>query len=428
MALAQTTTCHTDSLPARRVVVTGIGAITPIGSGPEGLWSGVLQERSAVQRITRFDPTPFSCHIAAQVNDFDPADYLDQRTRRRLDPCSQYAVVACLQAVRDAGIDLSTEDRSRIGVCLGSALGGAGWAEGQHAAFLDRGPRAVSPVLALQMFVGAGACNASILLGLTGFSSSNADSCASGAIAIGNAWHAIRRKDADVMLAGGAEAPLAPLCFGAFTFIGALSRRNAEPERACRPFDRDRDGFVMGEGAAVLLLEERERALRRGARIYAELCGFAATMDAHHMTMPRPDAGSAARCIRLALQSAQVAPEELDYVNAHGSSTRLNDVTETYALKRALGEEVARNVPVSSTKAMHGHALGATGAMEAAICCLALHHGWIPPTVNLDHPDPECDLDCVPHRGRSAQLRTVLSNSFGFGGINAALVFRSATP
>lgn len=411
--------------PVRRVVVTGIGAITPIGSGADGLWEGVRRERSAIRRITKFDTERVACRIAAEVDGFDPAAYLDGKSLKRLDLCSQYAVAASKQAVANAGLNLETEDRTRIGVCIGSALGGAGWAEEQHAKFLAEGPRAVSPVLALQMFVGAGSCNTAIELDLTGFSSSNADSCASGTIALGNAWNAIRHGDADVMLAGGAEAPLSPLCFGAFTFIRAMSTRNEEPERACRPFDRDRNGFLMGEGAAVLVLEEREHALQRGAKVYAEVAGFAATMDAHHMTAPRPDAESAARCIRLALQAANLAPEQIDYINAHGSSTPLNDSTETLAIKRALGEEIARRVPVSGTKAMHGHALGATGAMEAAICCLAMQNGWIPPTLNLDNPDSECDLDYVPRTGRKAPLDVILSNSFGFGGINAALVFRS---
>jgi 3-oxoacyl-[acyl-carrier-protein] synthase II len=412
--------------PVRRVVITGIGAITPIGSGAGGLWEGVRRERSAIRPLTRFDASMLPCRIAAEVPDFNPAAYLDGKALKRLDLCSQYAVAASKQAVADAGLNLAAEDRTRIGVCIGSALGGAGWAEGQHAKYLAEGPRGVNPALALQMFVGAGSCCTAIELDLTGISSSNADSCASGTIAIGNAWNAIRRGDADVMLAGGSEAPLAPLCFGAFTFIRALSTRNEEPERACRPFDRTRDGFLMGEGAAVLTLEERERALRRGARIYAELAGFAGTMDAHHMTAPRPDAESATRCIGLALEAANVSPEQISYINAHGSSTPLNDSTETLAIKRALGEETARRVPISGTKAMHGHALGATGAMEAALCCLAMQHHWIPPTLNLDNPDPACDLDYVPHTGRDASLDVVLSNSFGFGGINAALVFRSA--
>lgn len=407
----------------RRVVITGIGAVTPIGIGATDLWQGVRREQSAVRRITRFDASCLPCRIAAEVPDFEPSDYLEGKALKRLDRCSQFAVASSMMAVVDAGLNLEREDRARIGVCIGSALGGASWAEEQHERFLAEGARGVNPALALQMFVGAGSCNTAIELGLKGYSSSNADSCASGTIAVGNAAGVIRRGDADVMLAGGAEAPLSPLCFGAFTFIKAMSTRCDEPQRACRPFDAERDGFVMGEGAAVLVLEEREHALNRGARIYAELAGFAATMDAHHMTAPRPDAECAARCVTQALENAGIAPHEIDYVNAHGSSTRLNDATESRALRMALGER-ALSVPISGTKALHGHALGASGAVEAAICCLALAHNWIPPTLNLDTPDPDCPLDYVPRHGRCANLQIVLTNSFGFGGINAALVLR----
>lgn len=326
-------------------------------------------------------------------------------------------------AIRDAGIAIAAQDPARVGVCIGSALGGAAYAEEQHTRFLESRGHACEPNVALQMFVGAGTCNTAILLGATGYSTSNADSCASGTIALGNAFRAIQRGDADVILAGGAEAPLAPLCYGAFAQIRALSTRNDAPERACRPFDRERDGFVMGEGASVLVLEEFEHARRRGAEPYAELVGFALTNDAHHMTAPRPDAESSARCILHALADACLPPERLDYINAHGSATPLNDAAETLALHRALGSAAA-GIPVSGTKAMHGHALGASGAIEAAICCLAMRHDYIPPTLNLDTPDPACDLDYVPLVGREKRLDTVLSNSFGFGGINACLVLR----
>ncbi len=423
MATSDRTGARADG-SARRVVITGIGAITPIGSGKEGLWDGVRCARSAVGPITHFDASPFACRIAAEVPDFDPGLYLEGKALKRLDRCSQFALAASKQAVTDAQLDLTRETPERVGVCIGSALGGAAWAEQQHAVFITEGPRAVSPLLALQMFVGAGSCNVAIAFGLTGYSTSNADSCASGPIALGNAWNAIRRGDADVMLAGGSEAPLAPLCFGAFSIIRAMSTRNDDPASACRPFDRERDGFVMAEGAAVLVLEEREHALRRNAPLYAELIGFACTNDAHHMTAPRPDAASAAHCLRRALEIAQVAPEQIDYINAHGSSTPLNDATETLAIKQALGE-AAYHIPISATKAMHAHALGASGAMEAAICCLAMRNGWIPPTLNLTTPDPNCDLDYVPNTGRAATLNLVLSNSFGFGGINAALVFKN---
>jgi 3-oxoacyl-[acyl-carrier-protein] synthase II len=409
----------------RRVVVTGIGAVTPIGLGVDGLWAGILAGRSAIRPITRFDASSLPARIAAEVPDFDPADWLDPKSVRRLDRCSQFAVAASRMALTDSGIELEGEDRTRIGVCVGSALGGAAYAEEQHTRFLERGGHAVDPHLALQMFVGAGTCATAIALGLTGYSTSNADSCASGTIAIGNAFRAIQRGDADAILAGGSEAPLAPLCYGAFARIHALSTRNDEPERACRPFDRSRDGFVMGEGAGVLLLEEWSHAQARGARAYAEIIGFGLTNDAHDMTAPRPDAESAARCIVLALDDACVAAEAVQYVNAHASSTPLNDCTETLALKKSFGQHAYRT-PVSGTKAMHGHALGATGAIEAGIVCLALTNGYIPPTVNLDDPDPECDLDYVPHVGRESRIGGALSNSFGFGGINASLVLRRA--
>jgi 3-oxoacyl-[acyl-carrier-protein] synthase II len=391
--------------------------------GAAGLWSGVMSGCSAIRRITRFDASSFSSQIAAEVTCFDPAEWLDTKSQRRLDRCSQFAVTAAKMALADSHMELDSQDRSRIGVCIGSALGGAAFAEEQHKRYLEGGDHAVEPHLALQMFVGAGTCNAAIAMGLTGYSTSNADSCASGTVAIGNAFRAIQRGEADTIFAGGAEAPLAPLCYGAFARIRALSTRNDDPTHACRPFDKDRDGFVMGEGAAVLLLEEREHALERGARIYAELVGFALTNDAHDMTVPRVDAESATRCITMTLADAGFAPEDVDYINAHGSSTRLNDVTETRAIKLALGEHAFRT-PVSGTKAMHGHALGATGAIEAGICCLAIEQGYVPPTINLETPDAECDLDYVPGVGRRQGLNVVLSNSFGFGGINACLAFQ----
>ena len=408
----------------RRVVITGLGAITPLGHGAGGLWRGVKCERSAIGPLTRFDSSLYASRCAGEILDFDPADYLEGKTLKRLDRFAQFSVAATRQAIEDSALDLTAEDPERIGLCIGSALGGVALAEAQHIRFRELGPKSVSPMLALHTFVGSGSCNAAIEFGLRGYTSSNADSCASGAIAIGNAWHAIRRGDADLMLAGGAEAPLAPLCFGAFSFIHAMSRRNDDPEAACRPFDSERDGFVMAEGAAVLLLEEREHAIRRGAKIYAELAGFSSTNDAFHMAAPRPDVAASTRCIELALQAADLAPDAIDYIGAHGSATKLGDSAETLAIKKALGEEVAARVPVSSTKAMHGHALGATGAIEAAICLLALQNDWIPPTLNLDNPSPDCDLDFVPLTGRPARLNAILSTSFGFGGLNAALIFK----
>ena len=408
----------------RRVVVTGIGAITPIGITRGNLWNGVRAERSAVRSLTRFDPSIFRSHNAAEVNDFVPTDHLEAKRAKRLDRFGQFSVVAARQALEDARIDLATEDRDRIGSMMGTALGGVGYAEEQLALFLKEGLRAVEPMLALAVFGGASSCNIAIEFGVRGPNSTNAMSCASGTIAIGEAFRQIRDGYADVMIAGGAEAPLAPLCYGAFALIRAMSTRNDDPTSSSRPFDRDRDGFVMGEGSAVLILEERSRALARGASIYAEVLGFGMTNDAHHMTAPLPDGSQAARSISIALNDADLSASNIGYVNAHGSSTPLNDSTETLAIKRVLGDHAYR-VPVSSTKGYYGHALGASGAIEAAICAMAIQNQWIPPTVNLKTPDAACDLDHVPATGRAGDFDVVLSNSFGFGGINAALVLRS---
>jgi len=407
----------------RRVVVTGIGAITPIGLGAEGLWQGLRRGRSAVGAVTRFDPSPFRSRIAAEVADFFPTDHLEERRAKRLDRFAQFSIACARLAVADAELDLGREDRDRVGAMMGTALGGVAYGESQHRKFAEGGVRAVDPGLALTVFAGAASCNIAIELGATGPNSTNGMSCASGTIAIGDAWRAIAHDEADVMLAGGAEAPLSPLCYGAFAIIRAMSTRNDDPASASRPFDAGRDGFVMGEGAAVLVLEERGRALARGAPIYAEICGYGLTNDAHHMTAPRPDGAQAARAMRLALRQARVAPHEVGYVNAHGSSTPLNDPTETGSIKQVLGEHAYR-VPVSGTKGYYGHALGASGAIEAAICALASRHGWLPPTVNLESPDPACDLDYIAGEGRAAAPEVMVSNSFGFGGINAALVFR----
>lgn len=409
----------------RRVVVTGIGALTPIGITKSGMWEGLRAEKSAVRSITRFDPSEFRSHNAAEIRDFSPGDFLDRKRAKRLDPFGQYSVIAARLAVEDAELDLSKERLERVGASMGTALGGVGYAEQQCAIYFEKGLKHVDPALALMVFGGAASCNIAIELGVQGPNSTNAMSCASGTIAIGDGFRAIRDDDADVMLCGGAEAPLSRLTFGAFAIIRAMSSRNDEPETSSRPFDRDRDGFVMGEGAAVLVLEERERAIARGARIYAEVLGFGLSNDAYHMTAPRPDGSMAAYAMTRALADAHVSPGEIDYINAHGSSTPLNDVTETIAIKRVFGERAYR-IPVSGTKGYYGHALGASGAFEAAICALALDSGWLPPTVNLDTPDEECDLDYLPRTGRAMPIMTALSNSFGFGGINASLVMRRA--
>jgi 3-oxoacyl-[acyl-carrier-protein] synthase II len=374
--------------------------------------------------MTRFDSAPFRSRIAAEVTGFDPLDHTDARRARRLDRCALFALAASRMALEDASLCPDALERERVGVIIGSALGGVSFAEVQHRAFLAGGPRSVNPALALLVFAGAAACSVAMELGITGPVSGNGNSCAAGSSAIGEAFRTIRAGLAEVMLAGGTEAPLEPLTFGAFDLIHALSTANETPQLACRPFDRRRDGFVMGEGAAVLVLEECTHALRRGAPIYAEVAGYGLSNDAYHMSAPRPDGLGAARAMQLALAEAGMRPEDVDYLNAHASSTPRNDVAETLAIKQVFGAHAYR-MPVSGTKALYGHPLGASGAIEAAICALALRAQWIPPTINLQEPDPACDLDYVPEQGRHAQLRVVLSNSFGFGGINTALVFNA---
>lgn len=404
----------------RRVVVTGIGAITPIGHGAAGLWDGVLRNVSAVRAIDRFDASPFPSRIAAQIDDFVPADHLDVRRARRLDRFSQLAVAAARGAAESSRLPLADERSERTGIFIGSALGGVAYGEEQHAAYVRRGIRGVSPTLALAVFGGAGASNVAIDLGITGPAVGNANSCASGAMAIGQAFHAIRDGSLDAALAGGAEAPLAPLTFGAFAMIRVLSQRNDDPGAASRPFDLARDGFVMAEGAAILALEERSGAERRGAPIMAEVLGFGASTDAYHMTAPRPDGRDAARAVRLALADAGLEAGAVGYVNAHASGTTLNEPAEARALHRALGPQ-AGSVPVSGTKGLHGHALGASGAIEAAITSLALADGLLPGTCNLDHPDHSLELNLLIAACRR-RVEVALSTSFGFGGLNAALL------
>lgn len=410
----------------RRVAITGIGAITPIGLTRDGLWSGIRAERSAVREISRFDASPFRSRIAAEVNDFAPADHMEAKRAKRLDRFGQFSVAAARMAIEDAGLRLDVENRERLGAMMGSALAGVGYAEAQLANFITQGLRAVETTLALSVFGGASSCNIAIEFGVSGPNSTNGMSCASGTMAIGEALRQIRHGYADVMLAGGAEAPLAPLCYGAFALIRAMSTRNNDPTRASRPFDKDRDGFVMGEAATVLVLEEWERAKSRGAPIYAELCGYGTTNDAHHMTAPLPTGAHAARAMRMALDDSHLTAHEIGYVNAHGSSTPLNDPSETLAIKSVFGDHASR-LAVSGTKGFYGHALGASGAVETAICALALEREWLPPTVNLESPDPACDLDYIPGTGRAARIEHVLTNSFGFGGINACLVLRRAS-
>ena len=405
----------------RRVMITGMGPITAVGIGVEGLWQGLRNHESGIRSVTCFDATPFNCRIAAQVDDFRAEDYLDARDARRLDRFTQFSVAAARLAMEDAALKSADVDSDRAAVQMGSALGGISQAERQLVNFLNGGVRSVDPRVAVTTFAGAASCHIAIDMGFTGPNSTNAMSCSSGTIALGEAWRLIREGIADVAISGGVEAPLAPLSFGAFSIIRAMSRRNHDPAQACRPFDRDRDGFVMGEGACVLVLEEEQHARGRGARIYAELCGYGTTNDAYHMTAPLPAGEQAARAMTLALNRAGLSPAQIDYVNAHASSTPLNDSSETVAIRTALGER-AYEIPVSGTKPYHGHALGASGAIEAAICCLVMTRGWIPPTLNLDEPGDGCDLDYVANEGRPGKPKAVMSNSFGFGGINASLV------
>jgi 3-oxoacyl-[acyl-carrier-protein] synthase II len=405
-------------------VITGIGAVTPVGTGADGLWRGVLANRSAVRAIDRFDASAFPSRIAAHIDDFVASDHLDRRRARRLDRFSQLSVAAARLATEHAGLPQPNGRADRTGIWIGSALGGVAFGEEQHEAYVMRGTRGVAPTLATAVFGGAGASNVAIDLGIRGPAVGNANSCASGAVAVGQAFHAVRAGVVDVALAGGAEAPLAPLTFGAFAMIRVLSGRNQDPATASRPFDLDRDGFVMGEAAAVLVLEERGAAQRRGARILAEVAGFGASTDAYHLTAPLPSGEVAAQAITSALADASLEPGAIGYVNAHGSSTQLNELAEARAIHLALGPGAAQ-VPVSGTKGLYGHPLGASGAIEAAITALALCHGTLPGTCNLAHLDPRCELN-VLSAPLDASPDAALSTSFGFGGMNAALVLRRA--
>ena len=413
----------------REVWVTGLGMVTPIGTGLDRFWVGLQAGKSAVKRIDRFDPAQFRSQVAAQVDDFEPTDYMDPKAARQTDRFSQFALAAGRLALADAQLEIGTRQAprgDRFAVYVGSALGGIAYAEQQHERYIGRGIRSVAPNLALAVFGGAAPANVGIALGLHGPILSTANSCAAGAVAIGEALRLVRSGAADAALAGGVEVPLSPLAFGAFDIIRALSAgHNDRPLDAARPFDAERDGFVMGEGATLLVLEAREVAEKRGATPYAELRGYAATSDAYHMVQPRPDGMQAARAARLALADAHMKAVEVDYVNAHASSTPLGDAAEARAIARALGAR-AREVPVSGTKAYYGHPLGASGAIEASICALAIARGWAPGTVNLSDIDPEVSryLPGVRAEPLSSKIRGVLSTSFGFGGLNAALVMR----
>ena len=412
-----------NPLTPRRVVVTGVGLVSPLGIGTRETWEGLVAGRSGAGPITRFDAADFTSRIACEVEGFDPLDYADRRDARKMDTFIQYGLAASLFAVEDAGLTIPVGDPDRTGVIISSGIGGFETIEREHRKLLEKGPRRISPFFVPAMVVNLAAGWVSIRLGAKGPNSAMATACSAGAHAVGEAFRLVRYGHADVMVAGGAEATITPMCIGGFASMKALSTRNDDPQHASRPFDRDRDGFVVGEGAGILIMEERERALARGATPYAEVVGYGMSGDAFHITAPPEDGNGAVRVMRAALGEAEASPEEVDAVNAHGTSTPLNDRIETAAIRQVFGAHADR-LAVSSTKSMTGHLLGGAGGLEAGISCLTLRHQVLPPTINYETPDPACDLDIVPNTARPATVRSVLSNSFGFGGTNVSLLFR----
>jgi 3-oxoacyl-[acyl-carrier-protein] synthase II len=405
----------------RRVVVTGMGCISPIGNDVNSLWGNVLAGKSGVGMITHYDTSQFKTKIAAQVKDFDATELFGKVEARRMDRFSQFAVAAAQQALTDSGLNVDDANRDRTGVVIGTGIGGLGTLFEQMKVYYDRGPSRVSPFTVPMMLPDTGAGMIAIFLGLRGPNMAVVTACATGTNSIGEATEVIRRGQADVILAGGSEAVIVPIAMASLGVMGALSTRNDEPERASRPFDLNRDGFVMGEGAAVLVLEALEFAQQRGANILAEITGYGSTNDAYHISAPAENGAGAASCMQMALENASLGAVDIDYINAHGTSTLLNDKSETAAIKTVFGER-AYQVPISSTKSMTGHLLGASGAVEALVCVKAMQDGIMPPTINYETPDPYCDLDYVPNQARKATLRHVMSNSFGFGGHNATII------
>lgn len=406
----------------RRVVVTGLGLVTPLGTGVEKTWKALCAGESGITRIAKFNPADYPSQIAGEVKDFDPTAFIEKKEIKKMDPFIHYAIGASQMAVDDAGLKVTAENAERVGVYIGAGIGGLSSIEHYHKVLQEKGPDRVSPFFIPMTIINLASGQAAIRLGAKGPNSCAVTACATGNHCIGDAFRLIQRGDADVMIAGGAEAAVTPLAVAGFSAARALSRRNTDPAHASRPFDRDRDGFVIGEGAGVLVLEELETAKRRGARIYAEIVGYAMTADAYHITAPPDDGEGAARCMELTIKDAGISKEEVSYINAHATST-FADKVETVAIKRVFGER-AYQIPVSSTKSMTGHLLGAAGGVEAAFSVLAIHRNTLPPTINLEHPDPECDLDYVPGRARETTVNVVLSNSFGFGGVNACLLFK----
>ena len=406
----------------RRVGVTGLGLVTPLGIGVEKTWKALCAGQSGVSRITRFDVSDFPVQIAAEVKDFDPAVYIDKKEVKKMDTFIHYAIAASLMALEESGYKVSPDNADRVGVYVGSGIGGLQAIEEWHKVLMEKGPKRVTPFFIPMTIINLASGQIAIRIGATGPNSCAVTACATGNNCIGDAFRIIQRGDADAMIAGGSEAAITPLSVAGFAASRALSSKNDVPQQASRPFDRERDGFVLGEGAGILWLEEIESARRRGAKIYAEIVGYGMTADAYHITSPPEDGSGAARCMHLALADAGLSPHQVDYVNAHATGT-FADKIETLAIKKVFGEH-ARKLAVSSTKSMTGHLLGAAGGIEAVFSILAIDRGVIPPTINYEHPDPECDLDYVPNIARKANVKTVLSNSFGFGGINACLIFK----
>lgn len=405
----------------KRVVITGVGLVTPIGTGVEAFWNALVNGVSGVGPITHFDASEFATRIAAEVKDFDPERFMERKDAKRMDRFVQLSVVASLLALEDANLNIADLDANRIGVLIGSGIGGTGTWEEQHKTLLERGPRRVSPFFVPMLISDMASGMVSILVGAKGPNLGIVTACATGTHAIGEAAAIVSRGDADVMIAGGSEAAITPMAVAGFCAARALSTRNDEPERASRPFDLNRDGFVMGEGAGTVIVESLEHALARGAKIWGEVCGFGMSGDAYHITAPSPGGEGAARSMSAALHNANLKPEQVDYINAHGTSTEDNDKIETAAVKTVFGQN-AYKVAISSTKSMTGHLLGAAGAVEAIACLCAIRDGIIPPTINYETPDPECDLDYVPNKARMQDVRIAMSNSFGFGGHNATLI------
>lgn len=407
----------------KRVVVTGVGAITPIGKNCNDFWDGIKEGRNGVDTITAFDVTDFKCKVAAEIKDFDAAEYIDKKDARKMDRYTQFGFIAAREAFENSGLDMEKEDPWRIGVITGSGVGGIETLETQHETLMTKGPGRVSPFFVPMMISNMAAAQIAIHLGAKGANENVVAACASGTNAIGNAFNIIKRGECDAIIAGGAEATITPLAFAGFCSMKAMSQNNDNPKLASRPFDLERDGFVMGEGAGFLVLEELEHAKKRGANIICELVGYGITNDAYHITTPAPGGEGGAKAMEFALNSAGIAPDKIDYINAHGTSTKYNDSFETQAIKKVFGEH-SKKLMVSSTKSMTGHLLGAAGGIEAIICALALKEGFVPATINYNTPDPECDLDIVPNVGRKADIEYAMSNSLGFGGHNSAIILK----